>query len=321
MKKKSSEKITLANFIAIIGLVALAVFTFLGREYMSGGELGWDFLYAIGITTFASVLLWLLIKTKGAENDLGKWRVLEYSLLALYIIVVIPVSYLFIKNFFVVNENKLAVQQSAKADIAKIDKMFDDYKANESKAISQTITGLQNAYGQKRDAKLVEFFDNNHLSDMGKIDGYQTHCKTNILDQGDAIRNEFNKEKESILNAVNGWSVILIPMKSKRVEDLAQSIGTELTKVSSEKSELIPHINHESAEYSLGEEQKFEYKVNPEELQFRNKLASFSGFSIIGLAVVLLIHLFILFNYIVAYRTSTLGVNKNMDEDGGILLR
>ena len=45
------------------------------------------------------------------------------------------------------------------------------------------------------------------------------------------------------------------------------------------------------------------------------------GFSVTAILVVLLIHFLILLNYIVAYRTSTLGITKNSEEDGGLILK
>ena len=56
------------------------------------------------------------------------------------------------------------------------------------------------------------------------------------------------------------------------------------------------------------------------ELQFNNKLKSASGFNVIAILVVIGIHLLVLFNYIMAYRTSTIGISKDSEDDGGITL-
>lgn len=77
--KQSSGRITIANIIAIVGVVLLLVFSFIGHSYMSGGEMGWDIVISVAITAFTAFLLWFLIKAKGAENQLGKWRKIEYA--------------------------------------------------------------------------------------------------------------------------------------------------------------------------------------------------------------------------------------------------
>ena len=103
-KKQQAGRITIANIIAIVGIVLLLVFSFLGRSYMSGGELGFDIVIAVAITGFTAFLLWFLIKAKGAENNIDKWKKAELAALVVYIIFAIPAS-LFggIMHFFVVN--------------------------------------------------------------------------------------------------------------------------------------------------------------------------------------------------------------------------
>ena len=75
--------------------------------------------------------------------------------------------------------------------------------------------------------------------------------------------------------------------------------------------------------YALGENQtrNFEIEGSVESLQFQKALQNAQGFSITAILVVLLIHILILFNYIVAYRTNTLGISKRGTEDGGIPLK
>ena len=65
----------------------------------------------------------------------------------------------------------------------------------------------------------------------------------------------------------------------------------------------------------------FEVEGSVDSFQFKKELQNASGFSITALLVVLLIHILILFNYIVAYRTSTLGISKRGEEDGGRILK
>ena len=54
--KQQAGRITIANIIAIIGIVLLLVFSFIGHSYMSGGELGFDIVIAVAITSFTAFL-------------------------------------------------------------------------------------------------------------------------------------------------------------------------------------------------------------------------------------------------------------------------
>ena len=73
--KQNSKKITIANIVSIVGVVLLLVFTFLGQAYKSGGEITVSLLISIVVAAWISLLLWFMIKAKGAENDLKKWKV------------------------------------------------------------------------------------------------------------------------------------------------------------------------------------------------------------------------------------------------------
>ena len=55
--------------------------------------MGWDILVSVAITGLAAFALWFLVKAKGAENQLEKWRIIEISTLVAYIVVVIPLSF------------------------------------------------------------------------------------------------------------------------------------------------------------------------------------------------------------------------------------
>lgn len=322
--KQSSGRITIANIIAIVGIVLLLVFSFIGRSYMSGGELGWDIVISVAVTAFTAFLLWFLIKAKGAENQLDKWRKIEYATLAAYILFAIPASLLGgIMHFFIVNDNKECMKLFAEADLAKIDNMFHEYTEFETEAISRTGTGLRNATGQGQicDAALNRFMEENRIEHTrSSADNFETIQRNALVGAGfEAFYSAFRQQENEIENAVNSWSIIQIPMKAKLIGDLAESVQKELNKLSSNAKLPVITYDSGSSSYTLGENQTRNFEVEGS-FQFREALQNASGFSITAILVVLLIHALILFNYIVAYRTSTLGISKRGAEDGGIIL-
>lgn len=326
--KQSSGRITIANIIAIVGVVLLLVFSFIGHSYMSGGEMGWDIVISVAITAFTAFLLWFMIKAKGAENQLGKWRKIEYATLAAYILFAIPAS-LFggIMHFFVVNDNKENIKKYAKADLTKIDNMFNDYKEFEEQAIARTGTGLRNATGtnQRCDVALNKFMDENRIAHTREsAENYETIQRNTLVGTGfEVFYTAFRQQENEIENAVNSWSIMQIPMKAKLITDLAVSAQEELNKLSNNAK--LPVITYDSSLrcYTLGENQTrhFEVEGSLDSFQFKKALKDASGLSMTAVFVVLLIHILILFNYIVAYRTSTLGISKRGEEDGGRILK
>lgn len=326
--RQNSDRVTIANTIAILGLVLLLMFSFMGHSYMSGGELGWDIVVSVAITAFTAFLLWFLIKAKSAENQLDKWQNIEYAILAVYIIFAIPAS-LFggIMHFFVVNDHKEGIKKYAKADLDKIDAMFEDYKNFESEAIARTGTGLKNATGlnQRCDMALNRFMETNRIEHSRESANNFELIQRNALIGADyeIFHGQFMQQKAEIENAVNSWSIIQIPMKVKQISDLAESAQKELNKLSGSANLPVITYDSSSSSYTLGENQTktFEVAGGVDSFQFKKELQNASGFSFTALLVVLLIHVLILFNYAVTHRTTTLGLNKDGEEDGGHILK
>lgn len=324
--QQNSGKITIANIVSVVGVVLLLVFTFMGYSYMSGGELGWDILISIGITGFTVLLLWFLIKAKGAENNLTKWKKAEYATLVVYIIFALTTSIFGgIMHFFVVNDNKEEIKEYATIDLNKIDSLFNEYKEFESEAISITGTGLRNATGKGQvcDDGLNSFMETNHIAhNRESASNFETIQRNNLVGVGfETYYNSFLQQRSEIQNAVNSWSIMLIPSKANLIGKIAESAEKELTNLS--KNAKLPTISYSSVvrKYTMGDNQQKEFKIEGgiESFQFRNAIKEADGFSITALLIVLLIHTLILFNYIVAYRTSTIGL-ANVEEDGGRIL-
>jgi len=321
-KKQQTGRITIANIIAIVGIVLLLVFSFLGRSYMSGGELGFDILIAVAITGFTAFLLWFLIKAKGAENNIDKWKKAELAALAVYIVFAIPAS-LFggIMHFFVVNDKKTEIKQYAKADLNIIDEMFVEYKNFESEALAITGTGLSNAKGagQLCDETLNSFMQERSINTRESAANYEQIQRNKLIGEGfESYYRAFRSARNEIEDAVSNWSVMQIPSKAKQIEDLATSASKHLTELSNEAK--LPVIENSGSRFTITGYQAKNFSVDTGSFMFKKKMVEASGFSITALLVVLLIHFLILFNYIVAYRTDKIAVGRYSQNDGGRVL-
>lgn len=326
-KKQNSSRITIANIVAMVGIVLLLVFSFIGHSYLSGGELGWDVMISVGITAFTAFLLWFLIKAKGAENQLDKWKIIEYVTLGVYILFAIPAS-LFggVMHFFVVNDNKDDIKKYAKADIQKIEQLISDYEDFEDEAITKTVTGLGNAVGinQRIDISLNQFMEAERIERKKEsVENFNSIQRGKLISGSFTAYHEKVKQQElEILNVVDGWSIMQIPSKARMIEELAISVENELTKKSHDAR--LPVIEYSNGKYTIKETNQcrdFYISGGTDSFQFKNALQTTTGFSVTAILVVFFIHFLILFNYIVAYRTSSLGISKYCEEDGGIILK
>lgn len=327
-QKNKTGKITIANIVAMVGIVLLMVFSFIGFSFKSGGEMGISLLKTFGVTAVTALLLWLLIKAKGAENNLKKWKIAEISILVIYLLFTIATSINGgIMYLFVVNGNKENIKEIAKADLEKIDKLYAAYEEFETTAISNTRQGLTNATQpqQKVDNSLRQYLTRNCLSAQyvsAHIENQQ------IVALGETYlekKERYTTERNRIEECVNDWNTFMIPFEANKIVELAKKGEKELTESSQSSDLKLPVIvlNTESKKYVLeSENQSSEFQIEGgiESLKFKQALTENDGYSIVAIIVTILLHFFILFNYIVAYRTKTISVGKNAEDDGGILL-
>lgn len=320
-KKAKNGKVTIANIIAIVGVVLLMVFTFIGHSFMSGGELGMDIVVSVAITAFIAFLVWFMIKAKGAENELAKWKKLEIATLVVYVVVAIPLSlYGGIMQFFIVNDNKERVKECAKDDLDRIDQMFLDYKEFEEQAIGRTSDGLSNAIKEgRRNDDLKEFMKTNHISVSEEgVSAFKDLQMRLLVGSGyERLYTSFKEQRVKIEQSIDSWSMMLIPTKAKQIPALAESAQQELNTLSN--GAKLPVINNESGLYKIKEYQVKRFETAP--LELKEAMRGTGGFSVKALLFVLLIHILILFNYVVAYRTSTLSINKRGRNDNGRILK
>lgn len=326
--KNNSGKLTKANIISIVGLVLLFSFTFLGHSFKSGGEMGWDILVSVAITGLAAFALWFLVKAKGAENQLEKWRIIEISTLVAYIVVVIPLSFCGgVTNFFAANADKDSYKDKAHNDIAKIDSVFSQYENFEKNAVEKTGTGLGNSVsmGMSRSSELVTYMEHNSIKPTRtSVDNFVEIQKGNVLGtQYEQYYNQYKAERDAIINTIDSWNVIQIPSQAKLIEDLAVQTSKWLTERSASAKLPFVRLDPMSHAYTIIESnQAKQYQVEGgiENLEFRKAIMSAGGMNISSILFLIIVHVLILLNYFVAYRTFTLGLTKNPDNDGGVTL-
>lgn len=327
-QKQKSGKITIANWIAVVGIVLLMVFSFMGFSFMSGGELGESLLKTLGVTAISALLLWFLIKAKGAENNLKKWLIAEYLVLFIYIAFAIGTSLKGgIMYYFVINDKKEEIKEYARKDFEKMDNLFAAYEEFENAAITNTRQGLMNATQprQRLTDTLATYITNNRLTALNVETNLENQQTLILGEEFNSLKEYYYAEKDRILNCVESWNAFLIPFEANKIVELAKMTGETLTGFSQNPSLKLPVIVLDSAsnKYTLSNEtqsQEFCVEGGIEGLQFQQALTKYEGYSILAIVVTALFHFLILFNYIVAYRTKTISVGKNAEDDGGIIL-
>lgn len=322
-----SKKTTFANILAIIGLVGIIVFTYMGHSFLSGGEMAWDITIAAIITLATVGLLWLMVKAKAAQNNLSSWKIVEYATLTAYIALAGCGAYFggFL-HFFNVNADREKVQQCAMADLQKINTLFETYSDFEDRAITQTCTGLRSAVtvGSQRNDDVNSYLQREHINaDKASVDTYERTLRTKLLGNDyDIYYNNFKSRRREVENTVKNWAFIHVPAMAKTTEELASSAESELKERI--KSKPLPTVSQAdgSGIFTLGAEQQCNIAIEGgiNSLQFKAAVMQQHPLSIIGIVALLLLHLLILFSYFVTSRTDFVHVGKDKVNDGGVRL-
>ncbi len=332
MASNNKKTVTIANIIAMVGIAALMLFTYLGHAYMSGGETGIDILWAVAIGLGAALILVFLIRAKGAENDLKRWRVIEYSLLGVYFLFAVATTMLGgIYHFFVVNGQKDELKQVAYDDLSRIQTMFETYESNAREAIEITKTGLSNAVapGEIGDALLQQFMADKGIGNStGEVNMYIRRQNQALIGPNyRRLRNAFlgndsiAGEKADIENTVETWNLLKIHEAATQIPYLTEVYVEALSEMAGNAALPVTQKDWAAGVHTIADDNQQIFVPVEETPRFENALKEASGFSLLGLVAVLVIDAAILLNYLVAYRTSSLGFNTKLEEDGGILLK
>lgn len=277
MAKSKSNNISIANVLAVIGVVALGVLTYLGRAFISGGEMGISILWAVGVMAIATALLVIMIKAKGVETNFGMWRVFEISALVLYLGFAVLTAKTAV-HFFVINDNKDKIKECALHDVEAFEELKDNYSRMFAAAAAE------------------QFGDDVKESIDGAINNIDSYWDNNIQSLVDGWEAK-----------IDNWSLFHITGMAKEISSCYEDFYGVLEK------------------YKNGVGIKWnEYRgidLNPQPMQFGEMLKSISGTSVLGLVVLVILHLMILLNYVLAYRSPTTKVGSvSSAKDSGMRL-
>lgn len=297
MREKSSG-VSFANFVAVIGLVLFGVFTYFGQMFLSSGQLGVSLLWAVGFTVVAASLLVFMIRAKGADNNFGLWRTVEYITLGVYLLFA-ALTFRAPVLFVGLMTDRSEAQRAGLDDIERIEGLYADYEEFESNALTTTNTGLLAAVNNPSNtAQLKAFCAQKQIADSETSVNSYCQAQRRLL-LGDVYEgNKANTEKElaAYRSIIQGWNVFSMPLVDRKLAELGEKVAAELTEVSAQAA--LPVV---TGGYIEKENQKKMFEAPRVELADKLQGGTGNVFAWIGLV---LIHLLILFNYIAAGRSD-----------------
>lgn len=306
MSKKKNSKVTIANIVTILGLVALTFFVFCGQALQNfENNMGTNVIAALAFVLLALFVLWLAVHAKSVENNFRPWRIVETFALLLFFAVSFFTGTKMMK-FFVINENMVTLKETASNDISQLSSLIKNFKKNEKERLEINLQGYETAAaGYQQMTREVEDYVKKINYECGGEDYFSKKMMRkieNIADVPDGAKSynkTWDKEISELEEVIANWNLLKLPDAVKRLEVLSEEVNQKLTSYSENYDFKIIETNL-SDELTITDSPKNEYEY---EVEFPAQVRSTSGFSITGLLVIILIDILVLASYIFAYRS------------------
>ena len=317
MSKKDNSKVTIANYLALIGLAGVGVVTFFGSWFhSSNGSQSGAIIGAVALVAGLSILLFLSIKAKSAEDDVDKWRYVEWACLAAFVAVAIIFSKPFLRFFYVVSE-KQELQELAKSEVESINNLYTAFNKQCVKKVGIAHDGMDNYDKSRQSDVSLNLYIEEHVKDKDKWQ----ETALEVINSDTMFLNEM----KTIKNRVDEWRLQDLPSLATDLENKCNSVTDEIKERIEDwknNSHIIPKIvgnGKEEDPYRMDGYCSFEdydLPAAPEAL-FAKKLNEANGSSVLGWVVYVAVLLLVLLNYFLTERSMIVKPKRGGETLGG----
>lgn len=310
---KRKGKVTLINFIALLGFALLGFFTFMGAMFFSGGAIGTSLAIALGAVVITSLLLAGAIYCKGVESNFAKWRKVEIAMVILFwAFAVLPARY--VVHCFEVLGQKEEMKKTAEADVKAIASIFDQYETFERNAIGVTRTGLENAIGQAADQAIADYLAQASITSPDDVTSWMATQRGVLIGERGVdgfSYARFRQRVDSIASdwndKVQAWDIMFIASHASDLQSVAPEVASELT--ANSRRGKLPVIEFVDGRYMMSLPVQFKTFEAPG-LSFDKSIGDFDGSAILAYVIYLVIMLLIFLDYLMAYRSNRLDISN-----------
>ena len=311
MSQKKKGDVSIANILAIIGLAAYGVISFMGAFFGStDGKPGRAILLAVGLVILLAGILILCIKAKKAEDNPDKWRFVEWGCLAAYVLVVALCSGSF-HRFFSVVQHKDSLQEAAREELAAMEALADQYESQSSHSLNLATVQLKNylASSQTKSGKdSLSAYVSKYVTD---VDIWSSSAVGIVSANTDGV-------VKSLEDDIAAWNYMRLPPLAQSLDGNYVMLWDALQEkiaVYGRENGLIPVISGGGGSpYVYSGLAPFDLGERPVGT-FAGQLQSVQGFPVISWIVLVLLHLLVLLNYLVAPRTHFVKAGRSESED------
>lgn len=312
-ESKSSGNLSKGDIISFVALLLMGVLIFFGMNFMTLGDRIPNIVVAVLTVVLMTVFVFLAAYAKAQDRNQSTWKKVEYAMLALYILALIP-CYIFSAKFFDVQFDKENIMKQVAKDTGDLDKLFTDYSRKcESRANAYQIdleAMLTTPEGRARIAKLIDVKDPSSITKESINQVVASFSKSLKGAEFKALESEKNNLIKNCETNFKNWNIMFIPQ-------YAQELGAAKSKYATEL-ERIYGKTHNNIEQNIPE---FETDLYINESGILDTFKSTDRFSAIGLIVVLFLGSLGLVKYLLGDKSTVIPMKQGdtsvIGEDGG----
>lgn len=327
--KNKESGISISDMATAIALFGLAFFTCIGAIWRNVGDIASGVITGVIVLAITLLLLVVLVKAKKAQDHIKQWRIVEWGMLVVYLVVAVVTGYLGITHFFAVQSQKKEIKEIANQELEQIEEVINDYTAYYGGAIESHRKSLENVTlgGYALSAEVNEYLtDNVKFHDAGfSIEEYMD-SPANKIDNG--ILNNYKDKATIAVNDINNWAWWKIAQVPGKLDDYRDKMKENMNqKYQDEDDSFVYPVFKVKKNYATGNaEIMFDKKNNSrkfsfEESELSEKIKNAEGGETNAWSCLVVLHFFILSSYIWANRSHKVRPgDKKGNNVGGIKL-
>lgn len=312
--KNNSGNLSKGDVISFVALLLMGILVFFGMNFMTLGDRVPSIVVAILTVILMTVFVFLAAYAKAQNRNQSAWKKVEYSMLALYVLALIP-CYIFSAKFFDVQFDKDNVMKQVHADTDELNRLFSDYDQKcESRANAYQIeleSMLTTEEGRREIASLLEIDDPAKVTKESVTQAALSFSKSL---KGTSEYSNLVNEKDILVNNsktnFDNWNLLFIPKYASDLGNAKEHFATSLETIyNSVQNGVVKNDDEFKAADYTGES------------AILNTFKSTDRFSAVGLLVVLFLGLLGLVKYLLGDKSTVIPIKRGeasvIGEDGG----
>lgn len=314
MKQTESDNLSKGDVISFIAILLMGIIAFFGMNFITLGDKIPSILVALLLVVLMTVFVFLAAHAKAQNVNQDAWRVVQYVMLLLYVVALVP-CYIFSAKFFDIQVDKRNVKEAVQQDLDDINGIFKEYKAKSDVRCFEYEADLERMIksqsGREKVAKLLEL-------QLESVSGTTVKVSSDTFEKmllGSAFAN-LEAEKDTLVGTCNryleNWNILLLPQYVAQLEE-------EKTGFVDELKDMYENANNPIAEKKPELELE---KYTENKAAVTDLFTSLDHFSIGGLLMVIFLGILGLVKFFLGKNANKLSMPKGdatvIREDGGI---